>query len=270
MPMLFRDGEKNPDDFGIKLGAGATANFLFGVGHRQRPSVRAIADHSVEGVGNGEYAGAKRNLLSAETAGIAGAVEEFLVGQNNLRRITKKRNAAQHVVADVAVRAHDLFFVIVQRARLAENGIGNGHLADVVEECSASHDREVARGNWNCLGDGNGEGRDALAMAVGFHIFKFKSAAESFDGVVISLCEGCGQFLGSFSKLVHDCTLQALENTGCVPFWPVSRQRWGSIVRQKYGGPMEVRVLFHRTNFPSENFPLKCARHSSPSGFKYQ
>src|SRR5215469_7790506 len=91
----------------------------------------------------------------------------------------------------------------------AQNRVRNRHLADVVEECSASHDREVARGNWSCLGDGNCEGRDALAMAVGFHIFKFKSAAESFDGVVISLCEGCGQFLGSFSQLVHDCAFQA-------------------------------------------------------------
>jgi len=73
-----------------------------------------------------------------------------------------------------------------------------------VEECSASQDREVAQGNGNRLGDGNGEGRDVLAMCLGFRIFKLKSAAESFDGVVISPFEVYGPFLGSFSQFVHD------------------------------------------------------------------
>src|SRR5215469_9375040 len=85
--------------------------------------------------------------------------------------------------------AHGLLFFVVERTGLAEDGVGNGHFADVVEEGSASHDREVAKGNGNRLGDGYGESRDALAMALGFGVFQVECAAESFEGVVVGLLQ---------------------------------------------------------------------------------
>src|SRR3974390_2129515 len=106
--MLVRDGEENADDFWIELGTSAAANFLFGVGHGECVAVRAVADHGVECIGDREYAGAERDLLAAKTARIAGAVEKFLVGQNNLGSIAEKRDAPKDVVADFAVCAHDL------------------------------------------------------------------------------------------------------------------------------------------------------------------
>src|SRR3974390_1342222 len=187
LPMPVRDGEEHGDDFGIKLGAGAAANFVLGVGHRESAAVRAIANHGIESVGNGEYAGAERNLLAAEAMGVPGAVEKLLVSEDNFRRIAEKRNAAQHVVADFAVSAHDLFFVIVQGTRLAENGVGNSHLADVVEEGRASEDGKITGRDRDGLGDGNGECRDALAMSLGFGILEVESTAEGFESVVVGL-----------------------------------------------------------------------------------
>src|SRR6516165_9256979 len=207
--MLLRNRQEDLDHFRIELAAGASPDFLASVRHRERPAIPLIRSQHIERVGDRQYPRPQRNLFTLQTAWIASSIEELVFRLHDFRRFAKKRDAYQHVVAYLTVGAHDLLFVIGQMSWFAQNRVRNRHLADVVEECGASHNREVARGNWNCLGDKNGEGRDALAMAVGFHIFKFKSAAESFDGVLTSLCEGCGEFLGSFSQLVHDCTLQA-------------------------------------------------------------
>ena len=63
------------------------------------------------------------------------------------------------------------------------------------------------RRNRNGLGDGDGIGRDAPGMVRGFHVLKVKSAAESFEGVIISLSEkleGFVQFSGFLFQFVHD------------------------------------------------------------------
>lgn len=169
-PVLLRDGEEDLDNFGIELGFGAAANFLAGVGHGKSFAVGAVADHGVERIGDGKNACAEGNLIAFEAARIAGAVIELLVSENNFRSIAQKRNADEHVVADFAVPAHDLFFWVGERAGLAENAVGNGHFADVMEESGASEDGQIVSWNGHGLGDRNGEGGDALAMAFGFGV----------------------------------------------------------------------------------------------------
>jgi len=112
-PMLFRDGQEDIDDFGIELSTGATADFFAGMANGKRFAIRAVADHGVERIRNGKYAGAERNLLAFEAARIAGAVKKFLVRENDFSGVAQKGNSNKHVVADLTVAAHDLFFVVI-------------------------------------------------------------------------------------------------------------------------------------------------------------
>src|SRR6266404_2211029 len=106
-PMLFRNGEKYFNYFRIKLRSRAALNFLSRVRHWQRPAIRAVADHGVHAVSNGEYSGAERDLLALQSTRVAGPVKEFLVSQHNLRCVAQERNSNHHVIADLAVSAHD-------------------------------------------------------------------------------------------------------------------------------------------------------------------
>src|SRR5271170_6403249 len=83
-PGLFRQREEDLDDLGVELLEGA-ANYLFGSGgERGCSAVRTVGGHGVERVGDGEDAGAERNLFTAKTARVAGAIEALLVGVDDL------------------------------------------------------------------------------------------------------------------------------------------------------------------------------------------
>ena len=82
-PVALGDGEKDFDDFGIELRAGATADLFAGVGHGQGFAVRAVADHGVERIGDGEYARAERNLFALEATRVAGTIVELLVSEDD-------------------------------------------------------------------------------------------------------------------------------------------------------------------------------------------
>src|SRR5438876_4154377 len=109
--MLLRNGHKDVHDLWIELRARAALDLGTRMRERQRLPIGAIADHGVQGVRDGENASAQWDLLAFQRARIARSIEKFLVRQYDLRSGTQKWNANQHVVADFAVRAHDLLFV---------------------------------------------------------------------------------------------------------------------------------------------------------------
>lgn len=86
-PVLFGDREENLDDLGVELGSGTATDFLACVAHGEGAAVRSIADHGVERVSDGEDAGPKRDGIATQTARVTGAIKEFLVSENDLRRI---------------------------------------------------------------------------------------------------------------------------------------------------------------------------------------
>jgi len=124
--VLFWDGREDFDHFGVELGAGAAANFFAGMGHGESAAAGAVADHGVERVGDGENAGPEGDLFASWAARVAGAVEEFLVSEDDFGGVPEERDADKHVVADFAVLAHDLLFVVGKGTRFAENTIRDG------------------------------------------------------------------------------------------------------------------------------------------------
>ncbi len=205
--MVFWNSEECLDYFGIELRAGTPLYFLAPMRHRKGTAIRAVAQHGIESIGDGDDACSERNLFTAQATWIARTIEELVVGEDDFRGVAEKGNARQHVVADFAVRVHNGLFIIVERAGLAQDGIRDGHFADVVEKGGAREHGQVGKRHGNGLGDRNRENSDALGMARGFRVFKVKSAAESFEGGVLRLsekCEGFGRFRGFLFHFIHD------------------------------------------------------------------
>src|SRR5580658_622992 len=69
-PDLVGHFEEHPDDQGIELATRPELDFLTGGLECLRRTIGAVHGHSVEGVGDREYARAERDLLSLQAAGI--------------------------------------------------------------------------------------------------------------------------------------------------------------------------------------------------------
>jgi hypothetical protein len=93
--------------------------------------------------------------------------------------------------------AHDHFFGVVKRPRLAEDFVGDSHFADVVKKSGASQHGEIREGNGNVLGNGNGVGGDALGMAGGFRFFKVQSARALVSSAVFFSSSSTMMYLAS-------------------------------------------------------------------------
>src|SRR5437879_2185333 len=144
-PKRIRHGEKHLDHCGIKLCGGAALDFFPGVRDGQGAAVRPIGDHGVKRVRDGEYARPQRDSLAAQAARVTRAIVELLVRQNDFRGVAKKWDAAEHGVANLAVPPHDVALLIGERAGLAQDLVGDGHLTDVVQEGRAGDAREQLR-----------------------------------------------------------------------------------------------------------------------------
>jgi hypothetical protein len=206
-PMVLRNGKKHLDDFGIKLGACTAPNFLTRVRHGKGIAVGAVAQHGIEGIGDGKDTCSQRDLFAAQAARIAGTVEKLLVSKDDLGGLTEERDAGEHIVANIAVGAHSLLFSVVERAGLAKNLVGDGHLADVMKKGGSSQNLQIMQRYGNCLGNGNGVGRDALRVALGFRVLEVQGAAQRFESVVVGLREELERG-GQFRSLLLDFLLE--------------------------------------------------------------
>ena len=104
---------------------------------------------------------------------------------DDLGRLGEERNLAQHLVAAIAVLVHDRDFFRVKRAGLAQDGIRNRHLADVVQERAAGDHPDLVARQAHGPGHGDGEGGDALGVALGLGVLQVERVAQRFQGDVV-------------------------------------------------------------------------------------
>src|SRR4029077_10373560 len=103
--------------FGVKLAAGPDLNLLASFGESSGGTIGAVGDDGVEGIGDREDACTQRNFGAFETAGVAGTVEVFLMGIDNVASFGEKRDFLEHLVAVIAVLAHEGSLVVVELSR---------------------------------------------------------------------------------------------------------------------------------------------------------
>ena len=88
----------------------------------------------------------------------------------------------------------------VKLAGLAQNLVGDGHFADVVQECAAGNDLDLLRRNAHGAGQGDGIGGDALGVAFGLRVLEVEGVAERLEGDVVGVFQilhGVAQHLGA-------------------------------------------------------------------------
>jgi hypothetical protein len=76
-----------------------------------------------------------------------------------------------------------------------------------VKKGGASQNCQQVAGKGKAFANGNGKGHDALGMALGFHVSKTKTAAKSFEDVVVCLFElgeNVSQYAGFLFRSTHD------------------------------------------------------------------
>src|SRR6202041_3070003 len=128
-------------------------------------AIGAVTGDGVQGVGDGKDAGADGDFDSVEAVRVAAAVKMFLMGENNLGRLGEEGDFAQHVVTARAMLAHYVLLLGSQFPGLAQNFVGDGHLADVVEEGPAGDDLDLCRADAHGAGQGDRVSGYTLGMA---------------------------------------------------------------------------------------------------------
>ena len=106
---------------GIELRAGPGPEDLNRLLVPRGGSVGPQRGHRVEGVGDGDDAGAERNLLAPEASRIAGAVEALVVVTDD-RGELRVAEAGRHLAALVGMALRLLELIIGEAARLGEEG----------------------------------------------------------------------------------------------------------------------------------------------------
>ena len=131
----------------------------------------------------------ERDLLAAQAARVAAAVEVLLVGVDDLGGIAQEGNLAHHLVSARAVLAHDLGFIGGERSALEQDGVGGGDLADVVQEGAARDDAELLLVEADLAGQGDGVGGDAAGVAFGLGVAQVQRVAHGLQRDVVTFLQ---------------------------------------------------------------------------------
>ncbi len=168
--MLLGNGHENFHDFGVELRTCTAPYFLAHIIHSKGLAIGQVTQHGIESIGDGDDTRPKRNLFIAQATWIARAVEELVVGEDDIGGIAKERDAREDVISDLAMGAHDLLFVIIEWPGLAQDRIWNRHFADVMQKCRACQNRQIGERHRNRLGYADRKRRNPLAVALRFRI----------------------------------------------------------------------------------------------------
>src|SRR3954451_6940517 len=136
---LRHEARERGHDHRVELLPGAPVDLVERILRRHRRTVGAVRRHRVEGVADRHDAGAERYLLTHQAVRIAAPVIALVTRADQPRHALERRCRAQDAVADDGVLAHEAPLGVVERARLVENRVGHGDLADVVQLRRAHH-----------------------------------------------------------------------------------------------------------------------------------
>src|SRR5205823_11311247 len=103
----------------------------------ERLAIWPIRNQHVVGIRDRQDAGLEWDLIPAQPARIAAAVEALVVGDDDLSLAPKAVDAGEDGLAEFGVPLDHDPFLGVERARLAQDRVGDADLADVVQQAGA-------------------------------------------------------------------------------------------------------------------------------------
>ena len=186
-------GKEALDDGGIELGAAGLDEAALGLFEGEAFAIRARGDHGVEGVNDGDDAGADGDFVAGEAAGVAFAVEGLVVMEDEEADALEAGNLAEDAPAVFGMLFHEGVFVVGEAGGLIEDGVGNADFSDVVEE---GGDLDIGEGivvEAEFAGNVKSPLRKTRAVNAGIEILEIEKLIEGADEGV---AEGEGLFFG--------------------------------------------------------------------------
>ena len=139
-------------------------------------------DERVVHVADGEDAGLEVELGLVEAAGVAAAVEPLVVVEHEpAHGRGEVAELAEQVMAPLGMPADDRELVLRERARLLQDPVGDGELADVVEQAAGREAAEPARRKAELLADLHGQERDAARVLLRVGVLAGEAQRERAD-----------------------------------------------------------------------------------------
>ena len=126
--------EKQFDDFRVEVRARAAQQDRARLFARHAATIRAVFAHRVEAIDDGEDARRPRDRLAAQAVRVAEAVPALVMVADDGHDRVREIDAFEYLRADGRVNLHLVKLGGRQLPRLVQDVIGDGELADVVQQ----------------------------------------------------------------------------------------------------------------------------------------
>ena len=117
-------------------------DFLATIIQRQGIAVNTLTRHCINRVCDSDDTGSNRNIFTLQAFRITATIVTFMVMQHNLHQFMGVIGLHQNLGTNHRMLLNNREFVIRKLTRLAEHVIANTHLADIVQMCSMSNQRD--------------------------------------------------------------------------------------------------------------------------------
>ena len=138
-------------------------------------------DHRVVRVAGEHDAARERDLLALEPLGVSSAVPVLVQAAHDRRDVLESRKALDHLRSPARAASDDLPLVLVERAFLQEDRVGNADLAGVVQARGERDLGERSLVEAQLLRDPRGEPHDALRVLPRVAVVKVDRGREGLD-----------------------------------------------------------------------------------------
>jgi hypothetical protein len=180
-------GEQRRHHPRVELGAGAALELRARLGDRERLAVGPLGDERVPGVAGQHDPRGERDRLARQALGIAAAVPALVRVTNGGRHRVEARQRAQDALGGGGVLVHQRPLVLVEATGLVQHAVGDGELADVVQQCRGLDVGDLPRIQPEPAGHGHRQALDGVAVLAGVAVARLERKRERADHRVIRL-----------------------------------------------------------------------------------
>jgi len=174
----FGERQERLDDQRIELRATGFDEAARGFVERQAAAIRARGNHGVEGINHGDDAGADGDLRFLQLRGIAGAVEIFMMVEDEKAGAFEAGKTAKDSPTEFRMTLDDRVFFVGEASGLVEDAVGNADFADVVKESAHFDVRHGAFGNAKLARDAESPFGEAGAVDAGIQVAQIEELVE--------------------------------------------------------------------------------------------
>ena len=177
----FGERKEGPDDNGVKLSATGLIEPAYGFPEGQAFSIRTRRNHGIECVDDADDARHNGNFRALEPGWVSLSIERLVMMQDIKSGALETREHAEHSPTVLAVFFHERVFLRIEALGLAEDGIRDAYLADVMQERGNLEILKVGFFQAQFLSDAHTPFREPGAVDAGVKILQVEELIERAD-----------------------------------------------------------------------------------------